>query len=769
MQSRERWHLLKRMGISENESVCELLCDRLIEGGYGETFIVLTKDALFTANCLVESAEVKQFRGFPSLKRRGGEQAPLRSEPLMKDEDWRIEQFPVCELESLQVINLIGSGQLVAMGREERSLAVFTNGLMRKATTLVQVFEKLKKGEAVDTENIPNDEDEETCPSCGMIYPERDRRICPKCMKRTVIFWRLLKFAAPYKWTVALVVFFMLLNAACSLIIPYLMGTVLFDQALGGEGSFAGRIGLVIGLIILFRTFSLLFGVSYGILNAKMAASVVFDLKAAVFASMQRLSLRFFQRKQTGQLMTRINNDSADLQNFFVDGLSYFVVNALNIMGITTILLVLDWKLTLFAFLPLPVVILLVRRSFPKLWRLSWRRHKRTSSLNSLISDSIRGTRVVKSFGMESREKERFQRANLSFAGAEQRFNKLGGTLFPALKMLTQLGGMLIWAFGGMMILRGEIAFGLVLTFVHYMQMLYGPIEFMNNIVGWWSQCMAASQRIFEIQDAVPEVVDQENAIVLETFKGNIQLSHVTFGYEPNKPILKDVCLTIKEGMMLGIVGHSGAGKSTLVNLISRLYEVNEGAVLVDGIDVRELSSVSLRSHIGIVSQDIYVFSGSIAENIAYANPDCTMEELIYASRIASAHDFIEKLPDGYDTLIGTGGYNLSGGEKQRLSIARAVLHDPKLLILDEATASLDTETELKIQKALEKLIRGRTTIAIAHRLSTLRNADYLVVMNDGRIVEEGDHAGLMKTDGTYARLVKRYDEALKMNEVIIA
>jgi ATP-binding cassette subfamily B protein len=313
------------------------------------------------------------------------------------------------------------------------------------------------------------------------------------------------------------------------------------------------------------------------------------------------------------------------------------------------------------------------------------------------------------------------------------------------------------------------MAFGLVLTFVYYMYMLYGPIEFLNNIVGWWSNCMTASQRIFEIQDAVPEVEDKADAIVMETMTGYIELDNVTFGYEPNKPVLKGLHLKVEAGKMLGIVGHSGAGKSTLVNVISRLYEVNEGAVKVDGIDIRELSSASLRSHIGIVSQDIYVFAGSIAENIAYAKPDCGMEELIRAARIAGAHDFIEALPESYDTIVGTGGYNLSGGEKQRISIARAVLHNPQLLILDEATASLDTETELKIQEALETLIRGRTTIAIAHRLSTLRNADYLVVMENGCIVEEGTHEGLMEKAGAYAQLVRKHDEALKRNEVIVA
>lgn len=767
MQSWKRLRLFKQMGITEEESVCELVCDRMLEGGFAEIFVVLTKHELLVARDQGEALKEKQYRGFPAQKNKKGaakDESTENAEPW----EWKVERLPVADLEALSVVNLVAAGLLVAKGKEERAIAAFTNGHMRSASNLVKVFEKLKKGEPLEDIH-PEENEEECCPQCGMMYPERDRHVCPKCMKRSAVFKRLLTFALPYKRTVVLVVLFMLLNAACSLTIPYLTGTVLFDQALAGKGTFAGRIGLVIGLVILFRTLALLFGVLYGILNAKMVAHVIFDLKSAIFTSMQRLSLSFFQRKQTGHLMTRINRDSAELQNFFVDGLSYFIVNVLNIVGITVILLVLDWRLTLLCFLPLPAVLWLVRRYFPKLWRLSWRRHNRVSAMNAMISDSIRGTRVVKAFGMEHKEMDRFQQLNTNYAGTEQQYNRLGGTIFPALKVLTQLGGILVWAIGGLMVLRGDMAFGLVLTFVYYMYMLYGPIEFLNNIVGWWSNCMTASQRIFEIQDAVPEVEDKADAIVMETMTGHIELDHVTFGYEPNKPILKGLQLKVEAGKMLGIVGHSGAGKSTLVNVISRLYEVNEGAVRVDGIDVRELSSASLRSHIGIVSQDIYVFSGSIAENIAYAKPDCGMEELIRAARIAGAHDFIEALPEGYDTIVGTGGYNLSGGEKQRISIARAVLHNPQLLILDEATASLDTETELKIQEALETLIRGRTTIAIAHRLSTLRNADYLVVMENGCIVEEGTHDGLMEKGGAYAQLVKKHDEALKRNEVIVA
>src|SRR5690606_8674658 len=306
-----------------------------------------------------------------------------------------------------------------------------------------------------------------------------------------------------------------------------------------------------------------------------------------------------------------------------------------------------------------------------------------------------------------------------------------------------------------------------IMTFITYIFMLFGPIQFMNNIANWWSACMSAAQRIFEIQDAVPEIIEKDDAVKMDHLDGDITISNVSFSYEPNKPILKNVSLVAKPGQMIGVVGPSGAGKSTLVNLVSRRYEVDEGEIKLDGINVKDLSMESLRKHIGIVSQEVYVFMGTVAENIAYANPDCSLEDIIYAAKIANAHDFIESLPEGYDTMVGTGGYSLSGGEKQRISIARAILHDPKILILDEATASLDTETELQIQEALESLAQGRTTIAIAHRLSTLRNADYLYVMEHGKVVEEGTHTELMDKDGKYAGMVKKHEEALKMKEVI--
>lgn len=751
--------MLDRNGITEAADLVHWMeCDRLPDGGFADSYLVLSREYLHIFRGTGISKE-KTFSGYAARRSKdAGKPGQDRSG------DWAWERIPVERLESLVIVNLVASGIVVAKEREERVIGAFTSGHMKQAVRFAQAFDKMKKNERLDAFEQDEESEGASCPTCGLMYP-----FCPKCMKRHAVFARLLSFAGQYKLSIFFIVLFMLLNSATGLVIPYFQGTVLFDQALAGNGAFAGRIGLVIVIILAFRTLSLLFGILFGTIIAKLAAKVAFDLKAVVFTSLQRLSLDFFMRRQTGHLMTRVNNDAQELQYFFVDGVSYFIVNAMNIIGIIAVLLWMDWRLTLICLLPMPLVFWLVRTAFPKLWRLSWRRHRKVSALNSIISDSVRGSRVVKAFGKEQMEIGRFQQANDAFSGAEQRFNKWSGTVFPILNFLTQAGGIMIWAFGGWYVMQGQMSFGSVLTFVNYMMMLYGPIQFMNNIIGWWSNCMAAAQRIFEIQDAVPSVAERPGAVSLLTMKGDIEIDNVSFGYEPNKPILKQVSLRARPGQMIGVVGHSGAGKSTLVNLVSRLYDVTAGEIRIDGVNVKELSVASLRRHIGIVSQDVYVFSGSIAENIAYADPDCQTVDILHAAKIANAHDFIEKLPDGYDTQVGSGGYSLSGGEKQRLSIARAVLHNPKVLILDEATASLDTETELQIQQALDSLVKGRTTIAIAHRLSTLRQSDSLVVMDRGVIVEAGTHDELMAMEGVYRELVRKHDEALRMKGEIIA
>ena len=380
------------------------------------------------------------------------------------------------------------------------------------------------------------------------------------------------------------------------------------------------------------------------------------------------------------------------------------------------------------------------------------------------MNENFTGARVVKAFGQEEQEMTRFSKNNNKVRDAEldvARYDCKFSALYIFVEdMLT----FLVWAIGGALIISGSnMELGLLITFSGYVGQLKWPLEFMSRIIRWYTNAMNSAQRLFEIVDAVPEVKEAANPIRPERLRGEIALEHVTFGYEPNKPILKDVSFHVEAGEVLGIVGRSGAGKSTLVNLISRLYDTEEGQVLVDGINVKQYGFKELRKNVSMVSQETYIFMGTVAENIAYARPDATREEIIKAAVQASAHDFICKMPQGYDTILGSSNRSLSGGEKQRISIARAILADPKILILDEATSAVDTETELAIQKSLEELEKGRTVLSIAHRLSTLRNATHLIVLGDGRVTESGTHEELMALKGTFYKLSELQTKALAM------
>jgi ATP-binding cassette subfamily B protein len=359
---------------------------------------------------------------------------------------------------------------------------------------------------------------------------------------------------------------------------------------------------------------------------------------------------------------------------------------------------------------------------------------------------------------------KRFARSNERVRDAEMQIVRYHNMYSVVHSLACRVPVLLVWSVGAALILgsSGEFVYGELMTFVNYLSMMQGPMEFFCHIFRWWTNSMNSAQRVFEIIDSQPEVSERHDAEDVE-LRGNISLEHVSFGYDAHKMILKDVHFEVKEGEMLGIVGHSGAGKSTLVNLISRLYDVNEGRILMEGRDIRDISMKSLRGAVAMVSQETFIFMGTIAENIAYAREDATREEIVQAAMAAGAHSFICRLPDGYDTVIGTGGRSLSGGERQRLSIARAILADPKILVLDEATASVDTETERTIQAALDRLAKGRTTISIAHRLSTLRNADRLIVLKDGCIVESGTHKELTELRGEYFKLMQLQAKALAM------
>ena len=494
---------------------------------------------------------------------------------------------------------------------------------------------------------------------------------------------------------------------------------------------------------------------------------MVYDIKVNVFRAMQELSMRFFSSKETGSLLTRVNNDSSRLTYFFHDGMPYVVVNAFVMVGTLAVQFSMNVKLTFLILLPEPLVLYISKVIIPTLNTLHTKRYRTVRYLNALVNDTLTGFRVVKAFGKEKNEIDRFVRANGRFTDSVINISTYASTAFPLMHLLISTGSLIVWGYGGYQVIQGNLSFGSLVAFNMYLGMLYQPIQYMSDLVNWWSDTMTAGQRIFKIIDAVPDIYEIQNAYPMDKAKGHIELKNVSFSYEPNKPVIHNISLEIRPGETIGIVGKSGAGKSTLANLITRLYDVDEGQILIDGINIKEYKLDDLHSKIGMVMQDTFLFSGTIAENISYGRPDAHPEDIIQASIAAGAHDFIMKLPDKYDTLIGKEGQDLSGGERQRVSIARTILHNPDVLILDEATASVDTETEIKIQSALDRLIKNKTTLVIAHRLSTLRSADRILVIDNGRIVEIGTHDELIEKKGEFYNIMETQKKALEIGGVI--
>lgn len=761
--------MLRDYGIEKKDILDVCPVDLSFDSEYISGYLFLTVSVLGVVTSEPIGNRTRYFRGTKTQDMIYGEDTleyAFRLLPLEETAHMRVERQIATNLVTVEY-----------KGASER-VAALTNLYLEQMNLFRKTYNRIKKypeeAEEVEASADLQEEKVEYCPKCGTMYPDPKRKICPKCMNKRSIFGRTLKYFWHYRWKFIVLFLCYFAAAGLNLLWPYLSGTVLYDQVLAKDAVFYERLGLggqygmalllLVIVMLLSKLVQQAVAILQGTLMAQVVAATVRDMKQDVFGALERLSIGFFTSKQTGSLMTRVLSDAERVTNFFLDGFPYIFVHGFTILASFTVMFRLNWRLALVACLLLPLLVIMSVKLKPKLWSLFGRRHRAERSVNSKINDNLTGARVVKAFGQQEPENERFVSPNKRLCEAEVRIVKYNNRFTILYNLVQEISNIWVWILGVFLLMStGSVELGVLITFVGYVGQLNGPMNFFSRVFHMWSDSINAAQRMFEIMDAIPDIQEVENPIALKEPKGEVRLEHVTFGYDVNNPVLKDISLHIKPGEMLGIVGRSGAGKTTLVNLISRLYDTNEGTITIDGIDVRELAFYDLRRNVAMVSQDTYIFMGTVAENIAYANPEATKADIIQAAILASAHEFISNMPDGYDTVIGASGKDLSGGEKQRISIARAILANPKILILDEATASVDTETEKAIQQSLQYLVKGRTTLSIAHRLSTLRDADRLVVIDGGRIAEEGTQPELEAKKGIYFKLMELQTKSLAL------
>ena len=598
------------------------------------------------------------------------------------------------------------------------------------------------------------------CPTCWVPLPP-DQDECPACSSEnltppsTWTLLRLWRFAKPYTGQLLAGFALTLASTAATLVPPYLTMPLMDDILLpyqNGQDIDVNLTLLYLGALLGAAILAWVLGWAKTYILALVSERIGADLRTTTYQHLMKLSLEYFGGKRTGDLMARIGSESDRICLFLSMHLLDFATDVLMILMTAAILISIDPWLALVTLLPLPfigwaihVVRDKLRYGFEKIDRI-W------SEVTSVLADTIPGVRVVKAFAQEERESDRFRLANEHNLAVNDRVNRVWALFSPTITLLTEIGLLVVWAFGIWQIANDAITVGMLTACLAYIGRFYTRLDSMSRIVAFTQQAATASKRIFDILDHVSSVPEPSQPIKLTNVKGQIELNNVGFRYG-NRSVTRGINLKIAPGEMIGLVGHSGSGKSTLVNLICRFYDVAEGTIRLDGVDIRSIAVADYRRNIGLVLQEPFLFFGTIAENIAYGKPSATRAEIISAARAAHAHEFILRLPHGYDSLVGERGQSLSGGERQRISIARALLIDPQILILDEATSSVDSTTEKEIQKALDNLVKGRTTIAIAHRLSTLRKADRLIVLDRGQIIEQGGHDQLMDLNGVYRRM----------------
>jgi len=717
-----------RQGQAEDDALIRLQADFGPDGGFGRRELVVTQDAVR----VLEAGGALAF------------------------------QMPIAEIRTARNEPLVGGGRLEITAKSGDVLPVITYSqtVAARFSEAARGIEQLAKGEPF---SITLKEERTRCANCHRLLPEKDG-ICPACVNRSRTMWRIAGFLTPYRKQAAGLAALSLLTTVLSLA-PPLIQRRLINGVLAPPPGHAAQphlllplVGAWLAILVVGAGVQIVTGRTIAFLGGNIAA----DLRSRLYRAIEFLQLSYFDKKQVGAITSRVTQDTDRVWGFLVDGMPFFLINGLLLLGIAGFLLLVNWRLTLCILSPFPVVVGISVVFWKSVSQLFVRVGQKWARFHIHLNESLTGIRVVKAFAQEDYENAKFAARNNELRDAGVQADTRWYTIFGALSLFTSLGGLICWGVGGWMVYRGQMNLGDFWLFNAYLALIYGPLQWFAQVNNWFSRAMAGAERIFEVMDTEQENYGKEGDDP-HAIKGLVEFDNVRFGYDKSNPVLKGLTFTAQAGEMIGLVGKSGAGKSTTINLLCRFYEPDAGTLKIDGVDYTQMSLQAMRHQIGIVLQEPFLFNGTVAENIAYGKPGAGFEEIMAAAQAANAHSFILGKPDGYDTMVGERGAKLSGGERQRVSIARAILHDPRILILDEATSAVDVETEKQIQEAIGRLIKGRTTFAIAHRLSTLRNADRLIVLDGGKISEMGTHAELMAKKGDFFKLVETQSQVTQI------